>query len=225
MAVYKDKKRGTWYTSFPYVDWTGKKCRKLKRGFATKKEAQDWEANFLIIKASSTGMDKIDVSDKEEVKQEPPKQSVLAAKYNRLVAVDEELTKQNRAIFKKEQNLSDLEEELTELKGWFKGKQRSELEGKIADIQTQISNMKKHLAGIVRPYGYQNVKQFYAEFKASKNEYDAYQRAVSKWNSVATNRHERIRVADKLKAYQEQAKQLENSRDFTDTRQKDRGGR
>ena len=38
MAVYKDKKRGTWYTSFPYVDWTGKRCRKLKRGFLTKKE-------------------------------------------------------------------------------------------------------------------------------------------------------------------------------------------
>lgn len=34
------KKRGTWYTSFPYVDWTGKRCRKLKRGFLTKKEAQ-----------------------------------------------------------------------------------------------------------------------------------------------------------------------------------------
>lgn len=38
MAVYKDKKRGTWYTSFPYVDWTGKRCRKLKRGFLTKKK-------------------------------------------------------------------------------------------------------------------------------------------------------------------------------------------
>ena len=38
------KKRGTWYTSFPYVDWTGKRCRKLKRGFLTKKEAQNWES-------------------------------------------------------------------------------------------------------------------------------------------------------------------------------------
>ena len=39
MAVYKDKKCGTWYTSFLYVDWTGKRCRKLKRGFLTKKAA------------------------------------------------------------------------------------------------------------------------------------------------------------------------------------------
>ncbi|MDD3240024.1 MAG: Arm DNA-binding domain-containing protein, partial [Lachnospira sp.] len=37
MAVYKDKKRGTWYASVMYKDWTGKQCRKLKRGFATKK--------------------------------------------------------------------------------------------------------------------------------------------------------------------------------------------
>ena len=43
MAVYKDKKRGTWYTSVMYKDWTGKQCRKLKRGFATKKDALDWE--------------------------------------------------------------------------------------------------------------------------------------------------------------------------------------
>lgn len=37
MAVYKDKNRGTWYASILYVDWTGERCRKLKRGFATKK--------------------------------------------------------------------------------------------------------------------------------------------------------------------------------------------
>ena len=35
MAVYKDKNRGTWYASILYVDWTGERCRKLKRGFAT----------------------------------------------------------------------------------------------------------------------------------------------------------------------------------------------
>ena len=53
MAVYKDKNRGTWYASVLYVDWTGKRCRKLKRGFATKKEAQEWEMHFKLQKASS----------------------------------------------------------------------------------------------------------------------------------------------------------------------------
>ena len=56
MAVYKDKKRGTWYTSFLYVDWTGKRCRKLKRGFLTKKAAQNWENHFKLQKANSLDM-------------------------------------------------------------------------------------------------------------------------------------------------------------------------
>jgi integrase len=56
MAVYKDKERGTWFASFLYEDWTGKRCRKLKRGFATKKEALDWEMHFKLQKASSLDM-------------------------------------------------------------------------------------------------------------------------------------------------------------------------
>ena len=56
MAVYKDKKRGTWYVSLYYTDWTGKQQRKLKRGFSTKKEAQDWERHFSVEKASSLDM-------------------------------------------------------------------------------------------------------------------------------------------------------------------------
>lgn len=56
MAVYKDKKCGTWYTSFLYVDWTGKRCRKLKRGFLTKNAAQNWENHFKLQKANSLDM-------------------------------------------------------------------------------------------------------------------------------------------------------------------------
>ena len=43
MPVFKDKKRNSWYAAFYYTDWTGKRLKKLKRGFANKKEAQDWE--------------------------------------------------------------------------------------------------------------------------------------------------------------------------------------
>ena len=44
MAAYKDEERGTWYVSFYYEDWTGAKKRKVKRGFRTKKEALNFEA-------------------------------------------------------------------------------------------------------------------------------------------------------------------------------------
>ena len=47
MSAYKDTKQGTWYVSFRYIDWTGKKTQKLKRGFKTKKEALNYEKEFI----------------------------------------------------------------------------------------------------------------------------------------------------------------------------------
>ena len=36
MSAYKDKTQGTWYVSFRYIDWTGKKTQKLKKGIHKK---------------------------------------------------------------------------------------------------------------------------------------------------------------------------------------------
>lgn len=47
MPCYKDEQKKTWYCSFYYKDWTGENKRKLKRGFKTKKEAQEWERKFI----------------------------------------------------------------------------------------------------------------------------------------------------------------------------------
>ena len=47
MPAYKDKEKGTWYASFYCEDWTGKKVKKLKRGFSTKRDALEWERTFL----------------------------------------------------------------------------------------------------------------------------------------------------------------------------------
>lgn len=47
MPVYKDKDRGTWYLSFYYEDWRGVRQKKMKRGFKTRREALEWEREFL----------------------------------------------------------------------------------------------------------------------------------------------------------------------------------
>ena len=47
MPAYKDK-NNKWYVSFRYQDWTGKKVRKVKRGFETRREALEWERRFLL---------------------------------------------------------------------------------------------------------------------------------------------------------------------------------
>lgn len=48
MPVYKSKTRNSWYCSFYYTDWTGRKRRKKKEGFASRKEAKKYEAEFLM---------------------------------------------------------------------------------------------------------------------------------------------------------------------------------
>ena len=56
MAAFKDKKNGSWYVQFRYTDWRGERQQKLKRGFATKKEAQAWEREFLMQKQADINM-------------------------------------------------------------------------------------------------------------------------------------------------------------------------
>ena len=41
---------------FRYTDWRGERQQKLKRGFATKKEAQAWEREFLMQKQADVNM-------------------------------------------------------------------------------------------------------------------------------------------------------------------------
>lgn len=56
MPCYKDEKTGTWYCQFRYTDFTGTQKQKRKRGFKTKREAQDWEGGFHLQKAKSCDM-------------------------------------------------------------------------------------------------------------------------------------------------------------------------
>lgn len=56
MAAFRNKDNGSWYVQFRYTDWRGERKQKLKRGFATKKEALAWEREFLMQKQADVGM-------------------------------------------------------------------------------------------------------------------------------------------------------------------------
>lgn len=56
MGAFKNEKNGTWYVQFRYTDWQGLRQQKLKRGFATKREAQEWEREFLMQKQADVTM-------------------------------------------------------------------------------------------------------------------------------------------------------------------------
>ncbi len=57
MPVYKDKERDTWFCKFNYKDWRDETKTKLKRGFRTKKEAQEWEREFLQVQQADMDME------------------------------------------------------------------------------------------------------------------------------------------------------------------------
>ncbi len=54
MPSYKNENTGKWYCSFYYTDSSGKRKKKKKEGFKTKREAEQWEREFLTSSTAST---------------------------------------------------------------------------------------------------------------------------------------------------------------------------
>lgn len=48
MPAYKDSNTGTWFVKFYCKDWIGENKQIMKRGFATKREALNYEQNYKI---------------------------------------------------------------------------------------------------------------------------------------------------------------------------------
>ena len=155
---------------------------------------------------------------------EMPKKSARASKYSRLIDIYNKLEKQNTAIYEREQQLASVEKELAGTKGIFKAKQRKELQEQAEQLKTQIANMKQYLSSIVQGYGYKNVKEFLAEYRASKEEYSDYQSAVAKWEQQTGNKAETDSLKAKLQRKTQEVKERENNRQSHHYRA-DRGGR
>ncbi len=56
MPTYKDEKRGTYYCSFYYTDWTGSKKKKKKEGFKKQSDAKAFERDFLAKQKNNCDM-------------------------------------------------------------------------------------------------------------------------------------------------------------------------
>ena len=57
MSAYKDKKTGKWVVTLRYTDIDGREKRRAKRGFLTKREAKEWESDFLLTLNSEIEID------------------------------------------------------------------------------------------------------------------------------------------------------------------------
>ena len=86
------------------------------------------------------------------------------------------------------------------------------LQEQTEQLKTHIANMKQYLSSIVRGYGYKNMKEFLAEYSASKAEYTDYQSAVEEWEKLTGNKAELDSIKARLKRMQQEVKERENNR-------------
>lgn len=136
---------------------------------------------------------------------EMSKKSEPASKYLRLADIYSKLEKQNAAIYQREQQLASVEKEIAETKGIFQRKQRKELQEQAEQLSAQVVSMKQYLSSIVQGYGYKNVKEFLAVYRASKAEYRDYQSAIARWEQQTGNEAE----SDSLKTRLQRKQQTE----------------
>lgn len=63
MKAERDPKTGRWLIQYRYTDWQGKRRKSTKRGFFTKREAEDWLRKFLATSQMDLSMKFTDFLD------------------------------------------------------------------------------------------------------------------------------------------------------------------
>lgn len=56
MKAERDSKTGKWLIQYRYTDWQGRRRKSTKRGFSTKREAEDWLMKFLATSRMDLNM-------------------------------------------------------------------------------------------------------------------------------------------------------------------------
>ena len=147
-----------------------------------------------------------------------------AAAFPKLQKIKVTLDKQNHLIFEAERERSQLEIELSDLKGLARLTKKKELESRIATKNEKIRTLKVELSGIVRQHGFATVQDFYTAFYTAQNAFDQYQKDCAKWDETygekATPKAETMHK--KIKRYQEKADRQNASRPYIS---RDKGAR
>ena len=189
--------------------------KKYKIALEEINKTENHEINLETDKIEAESEKNVDVSAQEihllktpEPVLEKPFQSELAFIYPKLSEVYDKLQEQNKAIYQKEDQLVDLEKEITMVKGIFQAKRRRELREKAEYLKTQIENMKQHLSTIVLNYGYKNMQEFMTEYKIAKIEYNQYEMDFFKWEQEMEHREMEKLIAEEFQKQKVEKKEL-----------------
>jgi len=134
----------------------------------------------------------------------------LVTEYSLMKLIYQKLNKINKSIYRKENELSAVEQALAGTKGVFKSKARKELQGKIEQLKGDIDGLRPLLQMTVKQHGYKTVKEFMTEYKATKAEYEAYANGKKKVEQAAGGKQDVESVREKLKRKKEKDERQEN---------------
>ena len=151
----------------------------------------------------------------EKTESKQPEMTRLASKYPKFFKVKKELDEQ----------ISAKKKELSEVKGWFKGRKKKELQGEIDALTSQIRDMKDYLPRIVQKIGYRSVQEFLKDFKVSKTEYSQYRIAIEKWKKETGKEPVAHGIRAKLAEKKQEIQNEQKNKQRTHKQNKDRGAR
>lgn len=207
--AYKEKDTKKWTAQWFETNARGEKKKRRKRGFETKREALEYERQKKLNNSRSMDMK---LSEFMEVYFED--------KQNEL----KERTMKNKRYMMEQHIIPYFGNQMMSEITAGQGKQRKELQEQAEQLMIQIANIKQYLSSIVQSYGYNNVKEFLAEYHTCKAEYCDYQSAVARWEQQAGNKAESDSLKARLQRKAQEVKERENNRQSQHYRS-DRGGR
>ena len=146
----------------------------------------------------------------------PPKPvpKIDLQEWNDMRKLMEKLQKQSQAMKSTQQELSLLKKQLSETTGFFKGKVRKSLEGKIEQAEKQEKRIHTDMEQMVTQAGYPDVQSFAKTYQKSEKLVREYNEELRAWENQTEQKKEpsseppkKASIREKLHRYQQESRQ------------------
>lgn len=146
----------------------------------------------------------------------PPKPvpKIDLQEWNDMRKLMEKLQKQSQAMKSTQQEISSLKKQLSETTGFFKGKARKSLEGKIEQAEKQEKRIHTDMEQTVKQAGYPDVQSFAKTYQKSEKLVREYDEELRAWENQTEPIKEqpselpkKASIREKLHRYQQESRQ------------------
>ena len=140
--------------------------------------------------------------------------NAVRQEWNDMRKLMEKLQKQSQAMKSTQQEISSLKKQLSETTGFFKGKVRKSLEGKIEQEEKQEKRIHMDMEQTVKQAGYPDVQSFARTYQKSEKLVREYNEELRAWENKAEPKKEqsseppkKASIREKLHRYKQENRQ------------------